>query len=130
MNMATFATSVLGTGTAIDRETVRILHRVGPEAAHISVVTDPSATRGDRIQSRREWPDSAVSDVPDRYPLFEVLGDVDMIAWPALGTVVDQTGRVAAHLRDTEGWIMIEGSNCPSRLCWPMRCGGRFLMQG
>lgn len=108
MNLATFAASVLGDGTALDRETVRILHSVGPEAAHVSAVTDPAATRGDRIQTRREWPDSAVSDVPDRYPLFEVLGDVDMIAWPALGTAVDQLGRVAAHLRDAEQWVLID----------------------
>ena len=107
MNMLTLAASVLGPGTSIDRETVRILHNVGPEAVHVSAVTDPSAARRERMQTRREWPDSAVSDVPDRYPLFEVLGDVDMVAWPALGTAVDQSGRVAAHLRDAEQWILI-----------------------
>ena len=110
MNLATFAASVLGHGTVVDRETVRILHSLGPETAHVSAVTDPSAARGERMQTRREWPDSAVSDVPDRYPLFEVLGDVDMVAWPALGTAVDETGRVAAHLRDAEQWILIDAT--------------------
>ena len=110
MNLATFAASVLGNGTVVDRETVRILHSLGPETAHVSAVTDPSAARGERMQTRREWPDSAVSDVPDRYPLFEVLGDIDMVAWPALGTAVDETGRVAAHLRDAEQWILIDAT--------------------
>ncbi len=127
MNLVTYAASVLGNGTAVDRETVRILHSVGPEAMHVSAVTDPAATRGERMQTRREWPDSAVSDVPDRYPLFEVLGDVDMVAWPTLGTAVDHVGRVAAHLHDADQWVPIDATTSGHVVIEQQPSGGHIV---
>lgn len=105
--MHSFAEELLGAGTPVDRHIVRLLRSLGPESVHVPSVTDPAASRVERIESRREWPDSAVSDVPDRFPLFQLLGEVDMVAWPDLGTAVDQSGRVAAHLREPGAWILI-----------------------
>ena len=99
--------NLLGHGTPIDKGIVRLIRSLGPESEHVLALTDPAAARKERIESRREWPDSPMSDVPDRYPLFHLLGDVDMMVWPELGTAVDQAGRVAAHLRDAGQWILV-----------------------
>ena len=49
-----------------------------------------------------------MSDVPDRSPLFELFGPIDMTAWPDLGTAVDANGRIAAHLHTPGQWVLVD----------------------
>lgn len=105
--MLKFAESVLGPGTPVDLEFVRLVRSLGPESEHVAPVTDPATARAARIETRREWADSLMSDVPDRYPLFELLHDADLTVWPELGTAVDHLGHVAAHLLDSGQWMPI-----------------------
>ena len=105
--MLKHAEAVLGHGTPISLAMVRLVRSLGPESAHVLAATDPASARQARIDSRREWPDSALSDVPDRYPLFELMHSTDMMVWPELGAAVDDNGVVAAHLHDAGQWLLI-----------------------
>lgn len=124
--MHSIAEELLGAGTPVDKQTVRLVRSLGPESVHVPSITDPAAARVDRIESRREWPDSAASDVPDRFPLFELMGEVDMVAWPELGTAVDEAGRVAAHLREPGAWVLVGESTVGEVVIEMLPSGGHI----
>ena len=126
--MAQFAAErVLGHGTRIDKAMVTLVRSLGPQNEHVLPETDPATARQQRIDTRREWPDSPMSDVPDRFPLFELLGDVEMMVWPELGTAVDEGGRVAAHLRDAGQWILVGEATAGQVVIKQLASGGHIV---
>jgi hypothetical protein len=124
--MQSFAEDVLGHGTPIAREIAQLVHGLGMDDAHLSPITDPRASREARIETRREWPDSPMSDVPDRYALFALMGDVDLMAWPELGTAMDSQGRIAAHLDNQGRWILIQPDTMGSVVVEDLASGGHI----
>ena len=124
--MSKFPEHVLGPGTPVGKEMVRLIRKLGPETEHIAAETDPSASRKARIDSRREWPDSPTSDVPDRFPLFQLLGDVDLMVWPELGTAVDTAGTVAAHLLEAGQWIVVAANTVGEVVTKQLASGGHI----
>lgn len=126
--MQPFAEDVLGHGTPIPKEIARLMHGLGADDAHLSAVTDPSASRQSRIDTRREWPDSPLSDVPDRCALFELMGNVDLMAWPDLGTAIDERGLVAAYARDGGRWLLVQPTTQGTVVVDPL-CGGGHVVR-
>lgn len=124
--MQSFAEDVLGHGTPIAREIAQLVHALGTDDAHLSPITDPRASRQARIETRREWPDSPMSDVPDRCALFELIGDVDLMAWPELGTAMDAQGRVAAHLKHCGRWVLVEPATAGTVVVEDLASGGHI----
>lgn len=122
------AEAALGAAIHLDKQTVRLIRRLGAENEHVLPVTDPAAARQLRMETRREWPDSPASDVPDRFPLFQLMGEVDLYVWPEWGCAIDPSGRLAAHLRDPGQWTRIHESTQGEVVVERLASGG-FLIR-
>ncbi len=125
--MQPFAEDVLGHGTPIPKEIASLMHGLGADDAHLSAITDPQASRQARMDTRRERPDSPMSDVPDRFALFDLLGNADLMAWPDLGTAIDDRGRIAAHLRDCGRWVLVNAHTEGTLVIDQLASGGHVV---